>query len=70
LARLKASHLVKAFISLLHPDNHEIIRAAFSAAKATGILDVEFAFVRAGGQQQWLLAKVRFSLTRESARKE
>jgi two-component system sensor kinase FixL len=47
----------KAFISLLHPDDREIIQAAFSAAKPTGILDVEVRVVRAGGQQQWLLAK-------------
>jgi len=47
----------KAFISLLHPDDREIIRAAFSAAKVTGILDVEVRVVRAGSQQQWLLAK-------------
>jgi two-component system sensor kinase FixL len=39
--------------SLVHPDDREPVRAALSAAKTTGILDVEFRVVRAGGEEHW-----------------
>jgi two-component system sensor kinase FixL len=59
----------KAFIFLLHPDDREIIRAAFSAAKTAGHLNVEMRVVRAGGQEQWLLAKGSVSANQKTATK-
>jgi two-component system sensor kinase FixL len=56
--------------SLLHPDDHEWVRAALDAAKATGILDIEIRVVRAGGQEQWLQAKGSVPPDRRTGAKE
>jgi two-component system sensor kinase FixL len=47
----------KAFTSHLHADDRERVHAAFSAARATGTLDIEYRVVRPGGPEQWLHAK-------------
>jgi two-component system sensor kinase FixL len=43
--------------SLLHPEDRERVHTAFSAAKVTGTLDVEFRVVHASDPEQWRQAK-------------
>jgi two-component system, LuxR family, sensor kinase FixL len=43
--------------SLLHPEDRERVHTAFSAAKVTGTLDVEFRVVHASDPERWRQAK-------------
>jgi len=52
------------FNALLHEDDREWVEAAFSAAMATGVLDVEYRVVRTGGGSQWLWCKPSESMKR------
>jgi two-component system, LuxR family, sensor kinase FixL len=46
-----------SLVSLLHPEDRERVHTAFSAAKVTGTLDVEFRVVHASDPERWRQAK-------------